>query len=212
VWKFNETAARYWRAFISGEGNASVTVTSTGMTGTPITLSVPVESLDTANMVAKKIKTALLINANITPLYDVSVSGADVILTAKNPVANVSNLNISVMNGTCAGLNYVASSANTVAGVAAVKQQENINITGTVGTSGNAKVIVTASQMTNSPITFLVPVTSGDTASVVATKVNAALRRQLVMFVCNANNPQIPCMQPFRGVSGGCSHLIEQPL
>lgn len=175
VWKFNETTARYWRAFISGEGNASVTVTSTGMTGTPITLSVPVESLDTANMVAKKIKTALLNNANITTLYDVSVSGADVILTAKNPVPNVSNLNISVMNGTCAGLNYVASSANTVAGVAAVKQQENINITGTVGTSGNAKVIVTASQMANSPITFLVPVTSGDTASAVATKVNAAL-------------------------------------
>ena len=33
VWKFTEVSARYWRSFLSGEGNATVVVTSSGMTG-----------------------------------------------------------------------------------------------------------------------------------------------------------------------------------
>ena len=175
VWKFTEVSARYWRVFLSGEGNATVVVTSNGMTGSPITLSVPVASSDTASIVAGKIKTAIEDNANISALYDTSVSGTDVILTAKTPVANVSSLNIALSNGTCAGLTTVSTSTNTTAGVAAVKQQENIYVTGTIGTAGNATVVVTAAGMANSPITLSVPVTSGDSSTVVATKVNAAL-------------------------------------
>ena len=108
-------------------------------------------------------------------LYDVSGSGADVVLTAKNPVSNVSNLNIALSNGTCAGLTNVSTSVNTTAGVAAVKQQENIYVTGTIGTAGNAVVVVTAAGMANSPLTLLVPVTNGNSATTVATKVNEAL-------------------------------------
>lgn len=175
VWKFTETSARYWKVFLSGEGNATVVVTSSGMTGSPITLSVPVVSSDTASIVAGKIKTVIEDNVNISALYDASVSGPDVILTAKTPVANVSGLNIALSNGTCAGLTTVSTSTNTTAGVAAVKQQENIYVTGTIGTAGNATVVVTAAGMTNSPITLSVPVTSGDSSTVVATKVNAAL-------------------------------------
>lgn len=175
VWKFTEVSARYWRVFLSGEGNATVVVTSSGMTGSPITLSVPVESLDSANIVAGKIKTAIESNDNITALYDVEVSGSDVILTAKAPLANVSNLNMAISNGTCAGLTNVSSSANTTAGVAAVKQQENIYVTGTIGTEGDAIVVVTAAGMANSPITLSVPVSKNDSANVVASKVNAAL-------------------------------------
>ena len=175
VWKFTEVSARYWRVFLSGEGNATVVVTSSGMTGSPITLSVPVGSSDTASIVASKIKAAIEDNANISALYDTSVSGADVILTAKTPVANVSSLNIALSNGTCAGLTTVSTSTNTTAGVAAVKQQENIYVSGTIGTAGNATVVLTASGMANSPITLSVPVTSGDSSTVVATKVNAAL-------------------------------------
>lgn len=175
VWKFTEVSARYWRAFLSGEGNATVVVTSSAMTGSPITLSVPVASSDTASIVAGKIKTALENNANISALYDASVSGTDVVLTAKTPVANVSNLNIALSNGTCAGLTIVSNSTNTIAGVAAVKQQENIYVTGTIGTAGNATVVVTAAGMANSPITVSVPVASGDSATTVASKVNAAL-------------------------------------
>jgi len=175
VWKFTEVSARYWRVFLSGEGNATLVVTSNGMTGSPITLSVPVDSSATASIVAGKIKTALENNANISALYDASVSGPDVILTARTPVANVSSLNIALSNGTCAGLTTVSTSTNTTAGVAAVKQQENIYVTGTIGTAGNATVVVTATGMVNSPITLSVPVTSGDSSTVVATKVNAAL-------------------------------------
>ena len=175
VWKFTETSARYWKVFLSGEGNATVVVTSSGMTGSPITLSVPVVSSDTASIVAGKIKTAIEDNANISALYDTAVSGADVILTAKTPVANVSGLNIALSNGTCSGLTTISTSTNTTAGVAAVKQQENIYVSGTIGTAGNATVVVTAAGMVNSPITLLVPVTSGDSSIVVATKVNAAL-------------------------------------
>jgi len=175
VWKFTEVSARYWRAFLSGEGNATVVVTSSGMTGSPITLAVPVASSDTASIVASKIKTAIEENANITALYDVSVSSTDVVLTAKMPVANVSTLNIALSNGTCAGLTAVSTSTNTTAGVAAVKQQENIYVTGTIGTAGNATVVVTAAGMANSPITLSVPVASGDSSTVVATKVNATL-------------------------------------
>ncbi len=175
VWKFSEVSARYWRVFLSGEGNATVVVTSNGMTGSPITLSVPVKSLDSASIVAGKIKTAIESNDNITALYDVEVSGSDVILTAKAPLANVSNLNMALSNGTCAGLTNVSSSANTTAGVAAVKQQENIYVTGTIGTEGDAIVVVTAAGMANSPITLSVPVSKNDSATVVASKVNAAL-------------------------------------
>lgn len=175
AWKFTEVLARYWRVFLSGEGNATVVVTSSGMTGSPITLSVPVESLDSASIVAGKIKAAIESNDNITALYDVEVSGSDVILTAKAPLANVSNLNMALSNGTCAGLTNVSSSANTTAGVAAVKQQENIYVTGTIGTEGDAVVVVTAAGMANSPITISVPVSKNDSATVVASKVNAAL-------------------------------------
>lgn len=175
AWKFTEVSARYWRVFLSGEGNATVVVTSSGMTGSPIILSVPVASSDTASIVASKIKAALKSNENISPLYDASVSGADVILTAKVPAANVSNLNIALSNGTCAGLTQVSTSANTTAGIAPIKQQENIYVTGTIGTAGNATVIVTAAGMTNSPITLSVPVASGDSATAVASKINAAL-------------------------------------
>lgn len=175
AWKFTEVSARYWRVFLSGEGNATVVVTSSGMTGSPITLSVPVASSDTASIVAGKIKTAIDSNANVSALYDTSVSGADVVLTAKAPAANISNLNIALSNGTCTGLAQVSTSANTTTGVAPVKQQENIYVTGTIGTAGNATVIITAAGMTNSPITLSVPVASGDSATAVASKVNAAL-------------------------------------
>ena len=175
VWKFKEVAARYWRVFLSGEGNATVVVTSSGMSGSPITLSVPVESSDTADVVAEKIKTTIENNESITAMYDVSVMDADVILTAKESVANVSNLNIALSSGTSTGLTTVSNSANTVAGVAPVKQQEHIYVTGTIGTAGNATVVVTAEGIENSPITLLVPVASGDSAATVADKVNLAL-------------------------------------
>ena len=48
-------------------------------------------------------------------------------------------------------------------------------MTGSIGTAGNAEVVVTAEGMANSPITLSVPVASGDSSTTVADKVNAAL-------------------------------------
>jgi hypothetical protein len=45
----------------------------------------------------------------------------------------------------------------------------------TIGTSGNAKVIITSAYMSNSPKTFSVAVTTGDDAAAVAGKIRAAL-------------------------------------
>lgn len=79
---------------------------------------------------------------HITALYDVSISDTDVILTAKAPASNVSNLNIALSNGTCAGLTAVSTSANTIAGVATVKQQEHIYVTGTIQASKELLITV----------------------------------------------------------------------
>lgn len=150
---------------VTGSGNAAVIVTAAGMTGSPKTINVAVLILDNASAVGGKIRTALGLDADVTALYDVSGAGADVILTRKTFAANDATLNISIDNGTCTGLTAAPTSANTTAGVA-------VN---TVGTSGNAAVVVTAAGMTGSPITLSVAVLAGDTVSQVAAKIITAL-------------------------------------
>lgn len=54
-------------------------------------------------------------------------------------------------------------------------QVETATALGTIGTTGNATVVVTANGMTNSPKTVSVAVTSADTATAWATKVRTAL-------------------------------------
>lgn len=93
-------------------GNATVIVTCTGMTGTPITTNVAVVAGDTASVVAGKIRTALNAVVNITNYLTVGGSGVYVTLTRLNS-ASISNLNISIDNGTCTGLTPAATSANT---------------------------------------------------------------------------------------------------
>ena len=98
---------------ISTAGNATVIVTAAGVTGSPITFPVAVALSDTATAVAGKIRTALSGNANLTALYTVGGPGASVTLT-RNAIANEdANLNISVANGTCAGLTAALISTHT---------------------------------------------------------------------------------------------------
>lgn len=93
-------------------GNATVVTTCTGMTGTPITTSVAVTLGDTATIVAGKIRIALQAVANITGFLTVGGSGIYVTLTRLNS-ASISNLNISIDNGTCSGLTTAGTSENT---------------------------------------------------------------------------------------------------
>jgi predicted secreted protein len=115
---------------ITGSGNATVIVTATGMTGTPITTSVAVLNLDTADTVAEKIRTALNAVANITAKFIVGGSGAQVVLTRLIAAANISNLNISIANGTCTGLTAAPTSVDTLGGVVSTEIAAVRNISG----------------------------------------------------------------------------------
>lgn len=106
----------------AGAGNVGVIVTAAGMTGSPKTLNVAVANNDTASIVAGKIRDALIADADIghpdTGWFDVTGSGADIILTAAAEAANDATMNISVADGTSSGVGSVLTSVNTTAGVA----------------------------------------------------------------------------------------------
>jgi hypothetical protein len=109
-------------------GNATVIVTATGMTGTPITTNVGVLLNDTADTVAEKIRVALRAVANITAMFDVLGSGPFVQLRRKIAAADIANLNISIANGTCTGLTDDTTSDATTSGVVSttIAQVKNI--------------------------------------------------------------------------------------
>lgn len=98
-------------------GNMSVTVTAAGMTGSPKTLSVAVEDADTATVVAGKVRAALGVDDDVTAVFSVGGTGANVVLTALQSAANDATLNIAYDNDTCTGLTPDATSNNTTAGV-----------------------------------------------------------------------------------------------
>lgn len=103
---------------ITVSGNAEVTVTAAGMTGSPKAIAVAVLENDDAEDVAGKIRTALAADASVSALFTVSGSGADVVLTAKAYAADDATLNVAIDNDTCDGLTPDATSADTTAGVA----------------------------------------------------------------------------------------------
>lgn len=102
---------------VTGSGNAAVVVTAAGMTGSPKTIPVAVLENDTASVVGGKIRTALAADVDVTALFAVSGTGANVVLTRLAPAANDATLNISIDNDTCTGLTTAATSTNTTAGV-----------------------------------------------------------------------------------------------
>lgn len=98
-------------------GNATVTVTGAGITGSPLAVSVAVATNDSEATVAGKIRVALAATSAITALYTVGGSTTAVSLTEIVANGNDATLNIAIANGTCAGLTTAATSANTTAGV-----------------------------------------------------------------------------------------------
>ena len=104
---------------ITGSGNATFTITSALVTGSPLAVSVGVLVDDTPTIVAAKAAVTLNATAAIAAHYTATSNGADVILTAKKAAANDATLNIAYTNGTCTGLTPDASSDNTTAGVKA---------------------------------------------------------------------------------------------
>lgn len=104
---------------ITTSGNATFTITATGLAGSPLAISVAVLDDDTPEQVAKKAIAALEANAAVAVMFFVGGVGATVTLTRKIAAANIANLNIAYTNDTCAGLTPGATSADTTAGGAA---------------------------------------------------------------------------------------------
>ena len=115
---------------ITGSGNATVTTTSSGMAGSPLTTSVAVLVNDTADTVCTKMAAALNLVAAITARFKVVAEGSNLIYTRLVAVANDATLNIAYTNGTCTGLTPDNISNNTIAGVAAVEIAAVTNISG----------------------------------------------------------------------------------
>lgn len=113
-----ETATVLGAVASNGAGNATVIVTAVGMTGTPKTVSVAVANSDTAAQIAGKIRTALTSDANVGAFFDISGSGANVVITRKTAAANDATMNVSIANGTCTGLTAAPTSSNTTMGIA----------------------------------------------------------------------------------------------
>lgn len=102
---------------ITGDGNATVTVTAAGMTGSPKAVSVPVLNGDTTAVTAGKMRDALNADPNVGAFFEASISGSTLVLTAKRSAANDATMNIAYTNGTCTGLTPDATSDNATAGV-----------------------------------------------------------------------------------------------
>lgn len=102
---------------ITTAGNATVTVTAAGMTGSPKAITVALAESDNAAAIAGKIRTALAADDDITELFAVSGATDKVILTRLIPVANDTTLNIAVADDTSVGITEDATSDNTTAGV-----------------------------------------------------------------------------------------------
>lgn len=123
-----ETATVVAASGITGSGNATVTVTAAGMTGSPKAISVALTTAEhtTATLIATAIAAALNVDTDYSALFTATSSGANVITTRKSLwsgtpslyPANDSTLNVAIANGTCTGITTAATSTNTLSGVA----------------------------------------------------------------------------------------------
>lgn len=131
-------------------GNATVTITSRDVVGSPLAISVAVVDTNDASTVAGLIRTALAFNQYVAAQFLVSGSGANVVLTSHIARANDSTLNIAIANDTCTGLTAAPTSTNTTAGdgllnayceILDVRNTDVVNMAGTSHDDLLAKVI-----------------------------------------------------------------------
>jgi hypothetical protein len=101
---------------ITKAGNASLVVTSAYMPNSPKTVTFAVGLGDDAAAVADAGRTALALTADVTSVFAVSGTGADIVLTSHVARANDTTLNIASDNDTCEGLTAAPTSTDTQAG------------------------------------------------------------------------------------------------
>lgn len=112
---------------ITASGNATITITSSDISGGSKAISVPVLSGDTASQWAAKVRAAIDADTEVGELFT-SYGTSTTIGITRNPrfttandtpiyFANDSGLNIAIANGTCTGINEDATSENITSGV-----------------------------------------------------------------------------------------------
>ncbi|KUO73700.1 MAG: hypothetical protein APF81_01995 [Desulfosporosinus sp. BRH_c37] len=169
-----ETATVAGTIGAAGAGDATVTVTAAGVPALVAgkAIAVAVANDDTAALVAGKIRTALGLDADVSGFFDISGAGAEVILTAKTAAANDTTINIATIDGTSVGLTPAATSADTTAGVVAVKEVGTTTVTTGASATGTLTVNVADGALDRN---VAVVVTAGDDAATVAGKIRIAL-------------------------------------
>ena len=115
---------------ITGDGNATFTITKSGLTGSPKAVSVAVLTDDTPTDVATKAAAELNDDSDIAALMEFTTKGADLVATMKEAAANDATFNVAFTNDTCTGLTPDATSANTTSGVAEAEVGNVTNIGG----------------------------------------------------------------------------------
>lgn len=104
---------------VTGAGNVRVTLTASGMDGSPLAIDVPVTLGQTASQWMATVRGYFNTIPQVQMLFAVSGSGADMILTRRSPYAgNDSTLNIAIAQTTATGITAAPTSVNTTAGVA----------------------------------------------------------------------------------------------
>ncbi|HVT72268.1 MAG TPA: immunoglobulin domain-containing protein, partial [Lacunisphaera sp.] len=134
---------------ITTAGNASITVTGAGITGSPLTIPVPVNLNDTASTWAAAVRTALGGTPAITSLYTVGGTGTAITLTRIVAAANDNTLNIAIANGTAAGITAAPTSNNTISGsltggTGTIRVSSDNGATWTTATSASANGLTNA--------------------------------------------------------------------
>lgn len=132
---------------ITGTGNATFTMTKTGLTGSPLAISVAVLTGDTPDTVATKAAAAMNLTANFSAVLVATANGSNVIVTCKTAAANDATMNLAYTNGTCAGLTPDATSDDTTAGAAFVAVAQVSDISGP-GMSADTEDVTTHDQAT----------------------------------------------------------------
>ena len=116
-----ETATVVAASGAASNGNCSLTFTSAAVTGSPLTVVVPLTTAsNSATLVAAALAAGLAANTAIAAVWTVTSSGADIIITRKSDAngykyANESGTNLAIPGGL--GITAAATSADTTAGV-----------------------------------------------------------------------------------------------
>jgi hypothetical protein len=117
---------------VTTAGDATITVTAAGLTGSPLAIPVAVALSDTPTLWAAKVRTALAADAAVGAMFDISGTTDAIILTRKAKAsyvvgpdtvniayANDATLNVAIANDTSVGITADATSTNTKAAVVA---------------------------------------------------------------------------------------------